>query len=55
MGGQAIEAFREKVAALRKKARRVRELERRRLRRMEQRTGARSSAPARDEVLSPYH
>ncbi len=48
---QAIEAFKEKVAALRKKARRVRELERRRLRRMEQRTGARSSAPARDEVL----
>ena len=49
--GQAIEAFKEKVAALRKKARRVRELERRRLRRVEQRTGARSSAPARDEVL----
>ena len=48
---QAIEAFKEKVAALRKKARRVRELERRRLRRMEQRTGARSSAPVRDEVL----
>ncbi|CAL5219290.1 g1095 [Coccomyxa viridis] len=46
---KAIEAFKEKVAALRKKARRVRELERRRLRRMEQRTGARSSAPARDE------
>ena len=49
---QAIEAFKEKVAALRKKARRVRELERRRLRRMEQRTGARSSAPARTRCYS---
>ena len=48
---QAIEVFKEKVARLKKRVKRAKELESRRLRRLERRTGAKSSAPARVEVL----
>ncbi len=54
MAWQAIEFFRAKVANIRKKAQRARELERRRLRRLEQRTGARGTvSPRDDEVRNP--
>lgn len=54
MAWQAIEFFKKKVANIKKKAQRARELERRRLRRLEQRTGARGTAGSRDdEVRGP--
>ena len=54
MAWQAIEFFKKKVANIKKKAQRAQELERRRLRRLEQRTGARGIAePRDDEVRDP--
>lgn len=54
MAWQAIEFFKKKVANIKKKAQRAQELERRRLRRLEQRTGARATAgPRDDEVRDP--
>ena len=48
---QAVETFRKRVAHTRQRARRARELERRRMRRMEQRAGTRGAAKPADEVV----
>ena len=52
MAVQAVEMFRKRVAYIRQRARRARELERRRMRRMEQRAGNRGAAQPEDEVLA---
>ena len=50
MAAQAVETFRKRVAHTRQRARRARELERRRMRRAEQRAGTRGAAKPQDEV-----